>query len=392
MLWLAWVASAMPFFWLAVVLLALPLAMSATRRSIAHVLRPLDAAEPGGDLSRLQSVFVERGVRAALIIGAALLLARAWHIDLGNLAAEETVSSRLLAGVLSAVVIFLVADLAWQLTKAMIDRRLSEAQTPSPPGTDEERRRTRMRTLLPVLRNVLLIVIAATAAMTALAHLGVQIGPLITGAGIVGVAVGFGSQTLVKDIVSGTFYLLDDAFRIGEYIQSGNYKGTVELFSIRSVKLRHHRGPLYTVPFGVLGAIENMSCDWVIDKMSVGITYDFDLELARKLIKRIGKALAEDAEFAPHIIEPLKMQGVEQFGDFAIQIRLKMMTRPGEQFQIRRRAFAMIKTAFDENGIKFAFPTVQVADGGEAANAPTQKISTAAAQRMMDLRRTGAPS
>jgi small-conductance mechanosensitive channel len=151
---------------------------------------------------------------------------------------------------------------------------------------------------------------------------------------------------------------------VGEYIQSGAYKGTVESFSLRSVKLRHHRGPLYTVPFGTLGAVQNMSRDWVIDKLQVGVTYDSDLDKAKKLIKQIGKDLQADPEFAKNILEPLKMQGVEQFGDFAIQIRMKIKTKPGEQFTIRRRALALIKKAFDANGIKFAFPTVQVAGGG----------------------------
>src|SRR5438309_10971414 len=158
--------------------------------------------------------------------------------------------------------------------------------------------------------------------------------PLIAGAGVAGVAIGFGAQTLVKDVISGMFYLLDDAFRIGEYIQSGSYKGTVESFSLRSVKLRHQRGPIYTVPFGELGAVQNMSRDWVIDKLTIGVSYGTDLEKARKLIKEIGKDLAANPEYAPHIIEPLKMQGVEQFGDYAIQIRMKMTTKPGEQFVI----------------------------------------------------------
>jgi moderate conductance mechanosensitive channel len=204
-------------------------------------------------------------------------------------------------------------------------------------------------------------VLAVVAVLMALSALGVEIGPLIAGAGIVGVAIGFGSQTLVKDIITGIFYLLDDAFRVGEYIQSGSYKGTVESFGFRSVKLRHHRGPLFTVPFGVLGAVQNMSRDWVIDKMTVGIAYDSDFEKAKKIIKQIGKELTEDPEFAANIIETLKMQGVEEFGDYGVQIRLKMMTKPGEQFAIRRRAYALIKKAFDENGIRFAFPTVQVA-------------------------------
>ncbi len=158
------------------------------------------------------------------------------------------------------------------------------------------------------------------------AALGVEIGPLIAGAGVVGVAVGFGAQSFVRDVIAGMFYLLDDAFRVGEYIQAGRYKGTIEGFSIRSVILRHQGGPVFTVPFSLLGAVENMSRDWVIDKLSVGITYGSDLDLARKLIKRIGLELAEDPEFSPLILQPLKMQGIEQFGDFAVQIRAKMMT------------------------------------------------------------------
>jgi small-conductance mechanosensitive channel len=232
-----------------------------------------------------------------------------------------------------------------------------------------------MKTLLPIFRNLLFIVLLVMVVMMALAALGVDIGPLIAGASVVGVAIGFGAQTLVRDIISGMFYLLDDAFRVGEYIQSGNYKGTVESFSLRSVKLRHHRGPLYTVPFGVLGAIQNMSRDWVIDKLSVGVTYDTDLNKVKKIIKQIGNELLEDPELAPKIMETLKMQGVGQFGDFAIQIQMKLMTRPGEQFVIRRRAYAMIKKAFDANGINFAYPTVQVAGGETTSTAAIASVA-----------------
>jgi len=201
-----------------------------------------------------------------------------------------------------------------------------------------------------------------------LSALGVNIGPLLAGAGIVGLAIGFGAQTLVRDIITGAFLIMDDAFRVGEYIQSGNYKGTVESIGLRSLKLRHHRGPIYVVPFGELRGVQNVSRDWVITKLTVGITYDSDLDKAKKLVKKIGQELAADPEFKDEILVPLKMQGVEEFGDFAIQIRMKVMTKPGEkQFMIRRRAFAMIKKSFDANGVKFAFPTVQIAGGGDAA-------------------------
>jgi small-conductance mechanosensitive channel len=244
---------------------------------------------------------------------------------------------------------------------------------------------TSARTLLPIFRNILFVVVILVAAMMVLAEMGVQIGPLVGAAGVLGVAVGFGAQGFVRDVIAGMFYLMDDAFRVGEYISAGNYKGTVEGFSIRSVKLRHHRGPVYTVPFSLLGAVQNQSRDWVIDKIAIGVTYDSDLTLAKKLTKQIGLDLAKDPEYAPLILEPLKMQGVDNLGDFAVQLRAKMMTLPGEQFVIRRQAYAMIKKAFDENGIKFAFPTVQVAGEGE-----TSAATAAVAQRALELAKPAA--
>ena len=235
----------------------------------------------------------------------------------------------------------------------------------------------RARTLLPLARKFLVVVLVVMTAMLILSAIGVNIGPLLAGAGVIGLAIGFGAQTLVRDIITGVFLLLDDAFRVGEYIVSGTYKGTVEAIGIRAVKLRHHRGPLYTVPFSELRGVQNQSRDWVIDKFSIGITYDSDIEKARKLIKKIGEKLAADPEHAPHIMEPMKMQGVDSFGDFAMQVRVKMKTRPGEQFVIRRKANALIKKAFDENGIKFASPTVMVS-GGDAAGVSNAAAAAAA--------------
>jgi small-conductance mechanosensitive channel len=428
-LWLLWVTEVMPLFWFVTVAVALPMAIRLTQRAVNHILRPPNITDPVANpspdsvtntvLSPL-AVALERGTRAALIIAATLLLTYVWGIDLIELSARDTLPTRLLHGALSAIVIVLIADFAWHVIRAAIDRKLTQASDPAHADNEQARRQSRLRTLLPILRNVLFIVLIVMAGLMALSSMGIEIGPLIAGAGVIGVAIGFGAQTLVKDIISGMFYLLDDAFRIGEYIQSGSYKGTVESFSLRSIKLgpsafpvqvstsfsdlqefgskiigphiaterpsapvrpyapgmrknlklRHHRGPLYTVPFGSLGAVQNMSRDWVIDKLTVSVTYDTDLAAVKKIIKRVGAELAADAEFAPHIIETLKMQGVNQFGDFAVQIQMKMMTKPGEQFVIRRRAYALIKSAFETNGIKFAFPTVHVA-GGHTNDSPT---------------------
>ncbi|HET6518687.1 MAG TPA: mechanosensitive ion channel domain-containing protein [Geminicoccaceae bacterium] len=369
---LLFTGTAKPFY-VGVILLLLPIALRGTHLAVNHVLRPAGSDAAGDAVPSLTAVTVERGLRAVLLIGGAYLIAWVLGLDFGALTTQDTVATRLLRGAINAVAIVLLADFAWHVARAWIDCRLAEASAGVQAQGDELRRRARLRTLLPILRNVLFIVLMAMAALMALAALGVEVGPLIAGAGVVGLAIGFGAQTLVKDIISGMFFLLDDAFRVGEYIESGNIRGTVEAFSLRSIKLRHHRGALHTIPFGSLDKITNYSRDWVIDKVTVSVTYDTDLDKVKPIIKQIGKELQADPELAPHILETLKMQGVEQFGDFAIQIRLKMMTKPGEQFVIRRRAYGLIKKAFAANGIEFAFPTVTVAGGGDATTAVAQK-------------------
>ncbi|HEU4924585.1 MAG TPA: mechanosensitive ion channel family protein [Burkholderiales bacterium] len=363
-LWLLWAAQAWGMFWLAVVAGTLPLALRLVQAAANNTFSGIPAAVVG------------RTLRAALIIGAAFLLVRAFGLDVDALAAGDTFWTRLLRGAVHALAIVLVADVLWMISAALIDRQLASV----PSSTEEGNRAARLRTLLPIVRSTIAAALIVMVVLTALSALGIEVAPLLAGAGVVGVAVGFGAQTLVRDLFSKFFYLLDDAFRVGEYIESGNYKGTVEHLGARSVQLRHHRGPVFTIPYGQLGAVKNSSRDWVIDKMMIGVVYGSDLDKVKKIIKDIGKKLAADPEFGPKILEPLKMQGVEQFSDFAIQIRMKMKTQPNEQFGIRRRAYAMINEAFAANGIKFAHPTVQVAGPADAATA-------AAARQALELKK-----
>ncbi|BCH33889.1 mechanosensitive ion channel protein MscS [Mesorhizobium sp. L-8-10] len=367
-LWGLWIAGMNGALWVGIYALVLPRAMSIA----GQVAQALAATEE--DPHAVRTVLIVRGARALVVVAAVLWLSRMLQLNPGTLAQDNAVASQIMRGVLRGVVILLGADLLWHLAKAYINRSLEVASGSDPVGAAEAARRGRMRTLLPIFRNALAVLIAVVAVLMVLSEFGVQIGPLIAGAGIFGVAIGFGSQTLVKDIMSGIFYMLDDAFRVGEYIQSGSYKGTVESFSLRSVRLRHHRGPVFTVPFGELGAVQNMSRDWVIEKMTIGVTYDSDIDLARKLIKKVGQELAQEPEFAEGTIAPLKMQGIDSFGDFAIVLRMKLMTKPGAQYGIKRKALMLIKKAFDENGIKIATPTVQVSGGDEAAAAAGETL------------------
>ncbi|AYG57625.1 mechanosensitive ion channel family protein [Rhizobium jaguaris] len=378
-LWGLWVTGFDGLLWLGIYVILLPRALSVSSRAV-EALR--DAAGGVFGTGHLATVLLDRGVRAIIIALAALWLGRMLGVEAEMMMRPpESMIDRVVRGILGGVVILLAADLLWHLSKTYINAKLS-ASVPLDSDSEElKARRARLHTLLPIFRNILAVVIGIIAIMMVLSGLGIEIGPLIAGAGVVGVAVGFGAQTIVKDVISGIFYLWDDAFRIGEYIESGNHKGVVESFSLRSVKLRHQRGPLATVPFGSLGAVNNMNRDWAIDKIILKVTYDTDLVKTKRIIKEIGQRLLDDPELAPNIIQTLKMKGVEQFGDFAIEIRLAITTKPGELSVIRRSALAMVKQAFDENGIHFAFPTVQVASDKDA--------SAAAARQVIEMRVAG---
>ncbi|WP_086995053.1 mechanosensitive ion channel family protein [Rhizobium sullae] len=366
LLWVLWVTGFNLLLWIGIYSVLLPRALAVATLAV----RSLHQAEAGFLAKRrIAAALLDRGVRAIIITAAAVWFGRMLGFAADRMAMGETMLDRLTRGAIGGIVILLAADLLWHLARAYINGKLDDSRIDGAVTDEEKARRARLQTLLPIFRNILAVVIAVIAVLMVLAGLGIQIAPLIAGAGVVGVAVGFGAQAIVKDVISGMFYLWDDAFRVGEYIESGSHKGVVESFSLRSVKLRHHRGPLTTVPFGELGAIKNLNRDWTIDKISLNVTYDTDLVKAKKVIKQIGQQLLENPEFGPHIIETLKMKGVEQFGEFAIEIRLSMMTKPGEQFVIRRNALAMIRNAFKENGIEFAVPTVQVSGEGRETEA-----------------------
>ncbi|WP_431322825.1 mechanosensitive ion channel family protein [Rhizobium sp. YTU87027] len=361
-LWIIWCLDMRGLFWIGIYVLVLPAILNAVGRAAASF-----TSDPGS----LRGVLIVRGARAAIIALAVGWLALVWHLNPDALGQRDPIVVALFYGGLKSVLILVVADLLWQLAKGWIDRTLRGATDTTSLAPADAARRARFRTLLPIFRNALAVVVAVMAGLIVLAQMGVQIGPLIAGAGIFGVAIGFGSQTLVKDVISGVFYMLDDAFRVGEYIQAKDYKGTVEGFSLRSVRLRHHRGPVFTVPFGELGAVENMSRDWVIDKFRITVGFTTDIDKARKLTKKVGAELKDDAELGKLFIEPLKMKGVEEFGDYGIVLSFAMTTVPGMQTYIRRKAYAKIREAFLANGIAFAQPTVQVGgddkDGGAAA-------------------------
>jgi len=369
--------GAMLAFWLAVYAIALPPLL----RQVTRFVRGMSPsfAEPGGGHA-LRTVLLDRGSRAVVLIGATAWLVWLLKNDPAGRFLDSDSMGVVISGALRGVIILLLADLAWHLLSAKISDSITSTAASQDPAAMA--RSARMRTLLPIFRSVAGAAILVIAAMMVLAGMGVEIGPLIAGAGIFGVAIGFGSQTLVKDVISGVFYMIDDAFRVGEYIQSGSYKGVVEGFSLRSVRLRHHRGPVYTVPFGSLGAVQNMSRDWSKDKFLLNVPFNTDVELVRKLVKKVGQTLLDDPELGPLFIQPIKMKGVEQFTDYGMTLAVAMILHPTPLLTtIRRRAYKMIHEAFRENGIEFASPTVQVAGHGSDDDPGADEAAALAMER-----------
>jgi small-conductance mechanosensitive channel len=306
--------------------------------------------------------FIGRSVRVSLFVAAAAILVRTWTVDVFNLV-EGANWSEFSHGWGSAAAIALLAFFAWEAVRFFTAHHGGTA--PGVPGQEADSEEaqlsaTRLQTLMPILRVGLGIAIGATAILMILTSLGVNITPLVAGASVVGLAISFGSQTLVRDIVSGVFYLADDAFRVGEYIDCGKAKGTVEGFTLRSIRLRHQNGQVHTIPFGQLGQITNFSRDWSTLKFNLRFARDTDLEKLRKVTKKVGLAMLEEPEFKDDFLSPLKMQGIAEIADNALVIRFKLTVKPMKPTYIQREAVKRLIVAIKAANIEFASATVAV--------------------------------
>ncbi|WP_020679892.1 mechanosensitive ion channel family protein [Marinobacterium rhizophilum] len=277
---------------------------------------------------------------------------------------EETLVQRSLSVAIDIMVILLLAYTCWQVIQSAIERRLPEPQENDAianlEGEGGAEGASRAETLLPLVRSFTSVILVIVVALMALSVTGIEIGPLLAGAGVVGIAIGFGAQKLVQDILSGIFFLLDDAFRRGEYIEAAGLRGTVEQISLRSMRLRHHLGAVQTIPYSEIATVKNLSRDWVTMKLEFRLPYDTDIEQVRKIIKKVGQEMLNDAEMGPQILLPLKSQGVMRVEESALIFRMKFTCKPGEQWIIRREAYRRVKDALEANGIRFAHRSVHV--------------------------------
>jgi len=324
------------------------------------VVRRLDSQlfglTPASDTPKLPDV-VARCIRVAALIVVLVTIAETWVVEVLDLVDasgwdELTRSSRTAAFTLFAA--FVLWELFKYATEPYMERKNKSAAESIADGDAAGPPASRISTMMPLLRRAMAVLIILIAVMIALGDFGIDITPLIAGASVFGIAISFGSQTLVRDIVSGIFYLSDDAFRVGEYIDCGRAKGTVEGFTLRSLKLRHQNGQVHTIPFGQLGQITNFSRDWITVKFNLRFARDTDIEKLRKASKKIGTDIAELPQFKDEILAPFKMQGVADIVENALLIRFKFTAKPGNPAAIQREAVKRMFNTFPGLGIEFA--------------------------------------
>jgi small-conductance mechanosensitive channel len=339
------------------------LATGVTRVVGDRLSRP--AMREGGPFQRAAARVAARALGAVVWIGGLAILVRLWSAFLVDPDSAEAVNA--LAAVTMVVALAVGGWLLLVFIDALFDA-YAPARAPSMPGEEEDAEElvaSRLGTVLPLVRATLIGAILAVTVLVCLSRLGVDIGPLLAGFGILGLAISFGSQALVRDIVAGIFFIADDAFRVGEYIDTGRLKGTVEKITLRSVRLRHQSGVIHTIPFGQIQSVTNSSRDWATVKFNIRLERDVDLEVTRKTIKKVGQQMQEDPELGPELILPLKLQGVAEIADNALVCRLKFTAKPARASWVEREALKRSYAALRAVGIAFASNAVVVRDAGQ---------------------------
>jgi small conductance mechanosensitive channel len=298
---------------------------------------------------------------AVIWIAGFLCLIDIW--DIGSFDWFQTAPGRALIGrIVSVGFVIVSATVAWELVSAIIERYLMGAVRD---GSAIERSQ-RVRTLLPLLHNAFLIFLIVVVALIVLSEIGLNIAPLLAGAGVVGLAIGFGAQTLVKDVITGVFILFENTIAVGDVIDlGGGHSGLVEAFSIRTVKLRDSAGGVHTVPFSNVTTVVNMTKDFAFYMFNIKVDYAQDTDRIVEIVTALGAELQADAAYADLILAPIEIIGVDSFGSDAVVLQARFKTKPIKQWTVGREFNRRLKKKFDEQKIPLSFPQSMVlsADG-----------------------------
>ena len=257
---------------------------------------------------------------------------------------------RIVGSAVSSLFVIVIAVVFWEMVSSVIERYLARSED------GEVELSARAKTLLPLLRKALLVVVSTIVGFIVLSEIGVNIGPLLAGAGVIGLAVGFGSQTLVKDVITGVFILAEDQFAVGDVVRVNGKSGLVEEITIRTIRLRDLGGNVHMIPFSSVEMVENMTKDFSRYVFDVGIAYREDVDEVIDVLRDLGDELQEDEYYGPLINKPIEIMGLDQFADSAVIVRARLTTKPIKQWEVGREFNRRMKRKFDELGIEIPFP------------------------------------
>lgn len=254
------------------------------------------------------------------------------------------------------LLILLLAGLALRFIPRLISRLRRTLQERQDSAEDARR----IHTLSRVIRYVVTVAVTVVTGIVILGEFGISVAPILGAAGVVGIALGFGAQSLVKDYFTGFFLLLENQIRIGDIVEAGGKAGVVEELTLRYLRLRDYDGNVHYIPNGTVSVVTNKSLGYAFAVIDAGVAYGEDVDRVMTVMRAVGEALRQDAGFAPKILEPLEIAGVDRWADSAVVIRCRFKVMPLEQWNVRREYLRRLKAAFDREGIEIPFPHVKL--------------------------------
>lgn len=306
------------------------------------------------------------GGRLLVYMLAVLLVLQAWGVDIFA-GLETSKGQRLIGGFVTIGITTAIALTIWEAVSMSTEMYLLR---PAVDGTPVQRS-ARARTLLPLFRKTFAILLGVVVVLISLATLGVNIGPLLAGAGIAGIAIGFGAQSLVKDVITGMFVLMQDAVSVGDVVSVAGSSGLVEQISIRSIRLRDQSGTVIIIPFSEVTTVQNMTKDFSYAVFSIGIAYREDVDKVIAVVRALADELQGNCEYKWRILEPIEILGLDQFADSAVIIKARIKTKPIQQWNVMREFNRRMKRRFDELNIEIPFPHQTIYFGSDReGNAP----------------------
>lgn len=315
-------------------------------------------------------------LRALVMVSATIAILTAWNIGVIDWLRSDTGAATV--GLLLRVALIVgLTILAFELT-SFVANRIGNARD----ETGKLAYSNRARTLTSILKNLGYVVFGMIGLFTGLSQIGVEAAPLLAGAGVIGLAIGFGSQALVKDLITGLFILLGDTVRVGDVVDIGGRAGVVEGMSMRTINLRSYDGSVHTIPYGSVDVVTNLTKEFSFAVLDVGIAYRENTDEVIRVLREIDDRMRKEWPYRRLILEPLDIAGVDQLADSSVVIRMRSKTRPGEQWGIRREFLRRIKLRFDELGIEIPFPHQTIYFGvDKAGKAPPLVIQDASRSR-----------